>query len=460
MSGYTLFVPEILLLVGALWALFADVLPGGDRGSAWVAAVVSAGAGVIAAFGPHSSEVFAGLLEHDARARFARTSIAFLATAWFVWVASRGTGDSRRREAVFLTLTTAIGAMLMAAAADLITLYISMELTTMSVYVLIGYRRGDADALEGAFKYFLLSVLTSLVMLYGFSWLYGLSGSTRIAELSLEGSGAIGLLGGTLAIVGLLAKISAVPFQWWAPDAYAGTRPWAIAVSATLPKIAGVTALVRLFDAVAPDVPPLVTVMLLISAASMVLGNLAALTQDDMRRLMAYSGIAHAGYLLLGVAALSSAGGDAAVFYAAAYAVPTLGVMLATSEEGTRIESWGQLASRRPALAWAGLVWLLSLIGIPPLVGFFGKFAVFGSAIEAGFAAVVVLAVAMSVVSAGYYLRIVRSMFFGDVADRGGELHEPVERSFGAAAVFAAVTLAVFAMGIGSGALFAWLSSV
>lgn len=432
--------PEFLVLAGALVALFAN-RAGEGRVSAWLAAAVAGVASVAAAVIGPGGALFGGQLSLDGTAVFARVSIAGLAAVWLLWLAGRGTPGERRSEAAALALFSAVGGMLMVSARDLIVLYISLELSTMPAYVMLGYRRDDARGLEGALKYFLLSTLTSLVMLYGLSFVFGVAGSTSYGQLSLAEGGLLGQVAFVLVLVGMLAKLSAAPFHYWTPDAYAGAQAGQVAYVSTVPKLAGAVALVGLVEAMAPSVAGATGVLAAAAVISMLLGNLAALPQTDLRRLMAYSGVAHTGYLLLAVAA-GPAGGAAAVFYAVVYAVPSMAVMLLAAEEGAAIEDLGGLVARRPVVAWATLVWLLSLVGIPPLSGFFGKLYLFTSAIQAGLAGPVLVAVAMSVVSAAYYLRVVRSALIGQ---REGA--SSVERSLPAAAAFALLSVLAIALG-------------
>lgn len=453
MSGYALLIPELLLIVGAAWALFADRLAGGDRGAATVGAALSAVAGVLAVVSPAGETLFGGALTFDPTARFARAGIALITCAWLLWTAGRGTG--RTREATALALLSAVGAMVMAGAVDLVTLVLGVELATLPAYALIGYRKSRIEGLEGALKYFLLSMLTSLVMLYGFSFLYGLTGQTRFAALALPADETLAALAVLLSLVGLFAKLSAAPFHYWAPDAYAGAEPWSVAIVSTVPKVAGAVALVRLVAALAPTVPYVGSLVLATAVASMVLGNLAALTQDDVRRMMAYSGVAHSGYLMLGVAALDPAGDVAAVLYAVAYAVPSLGIMLLVADVGPAVTDFAGLSRRRPAAAWSAVVFLVSLIGIPPLVGFFGKFSLFTAAIESGLVAWVGVAVVMSVVSAGYYLRIVRAAFFAEDVSAPG-VTAPSTR---ADLAMALCVLGTVGLGLAAGALLPWLGA-
>ena len=453
MGAWVAYTPEILVVIGAAWAMFAEFLPGGDRGAAWAGAAVSAAAAVTAALLPLTAKAPFPQLVFDGPARLARVAMCALAAAWLLWTAGRGQG--RVREGVALGLFSLAGAMFRAEARELVTLMLAIELATMPAYVLMGYRRGDLRSLEGALKYFLLSMLTTLVMIYGFSFLYGLSGTTRYSGLDLSGAGALGIVVVLFAMVGMLAKLSAAPFHYWAPDAYAGAQPWAVAFVSTVPKIAGAVAMVRLVSALAPSVPLTGPVLAVVAGASMILGNLAALTQTDIRRMMAYSGVAHSGYLLLGVAALSKPGFSAAVLYSIAYAVPTMGIMLVAAEEGSAIADFGGLSERRTATAWATVVMLLSLVGIPPLVGFFGKLYLFTASLQRGYVALVVIAVLMSVVSAAFYFRVVRSMFFGEEPAGPAEL----VRSAPAAAALAACVLAVVALGLAAGPVLATIGA-
>ncbi len=419
MTGYWQLAPEALVLVAALAALFGEFLPGHDRGSAYIGAGACLVAAVLIVLGGASTPLWGGMLVYDALAQYVRVAVALLTAVWLLWVAGRGLGEHRVREAVSLALISAAGGMLLASAREFITFFLAVELSTMPAYVLVGYRRRDVRGLEGTLKYFLLSLLTSMVMLYGLSFLYGVAGSTLYTRMTLIAQLPIVTVAAVLVLVGLFAKLSAAPFHYWAPDAYAGASAASVAFVSTVPKLAGTAAAVRLISWFPPPTAVLATVIAIAAAASMLLGNLAALSQVDIRRLMAYSGVAHTGYALVAVAALGSADNAAgsAVFYALAYAVPSLGIMLVAAEEGVTLDDFGHLATRRPAVAWAVVVMLLSLIGIPPLVGFFGKLYVFGTAISSGLTWLVMIGVIASVISAAYYFRIVRSMFFGPASD-------------------------------------------
>lgn len=449
MAGYQLLIPELLLIAAVGWAMFAELLPGRRGGAPWAGAALATASAAAAAVLPASGELFGGLLVFDGPGRLARVGMALLLALWLQWVARNGEG--RVREAVAFAAFATVGGMLMTEARELVTLVLAIELATMPAYVLIGYRRERVRGLEGAIKYFLLSMLTTLVMLYGMSFLYGLTGTTRFGGLDLSGTGTLGTVAVLLTFVGLFAKLSAAPFHFWAPDAYEGSEAWTVAFVSTVPKLAGAVVLVQLTSAVAAGAPELQPALIAVAAASMVLGNLAALTQTDVRRLMAYSGVAHTGYLMLGAAALTPSGFGAAVVYAIAYSIPSLGIMLVAAEEGPLLTDFTGLARRRPATAWATVFMLASLIGIPPLIGFFGKFLLFASAWRVGLQPWVVLAVTMSVVSAGYYLRIVRESFLTgqDSSETGG--YRGLSLAVGASAAL------VLALGLAAGPLMTWM---
>ncbi len=452
MSGYWLLIPEYLLLAGALSALFGDLLPGGERSSAVLGALAAFAAAAFAGFIGTAEPLFGGMLVFDPVSVFARVSLAALTGVYLLWSGGRGTGSERSHEATALVLLSVVGGMLMCGARDMVALFIAIELSTMPAYVLMGYRRDDDRGLEGTLKYFLLSMTTSLIMLYGFSFLFGITGVTGYAEMDLTGAGVLGVLAIVFVFVGLLAKLSAAPFHYWAPDAYAGAPTSSVAFVSTVPKIAGTVAMIRLVEALAPGATQLPLLLSVVAVASMVLGNLAAYPQLDLRRLMAYSGIAHIGYVILAMATNTSTGLAAAVFYMVAYALPSMAVVMIAAEEGSAVEQLSGLADRRPWTAWALVVFLLSLVGIPPMAGFFGKLYLFTAAFSAGYRALVVLAVLMSVVSAGYYLRIMREAFFGERVSTSA-----VGRSIPASIALALLVAATLGMGIAASPLLGYL---
>jgi NADH-quinone oxidoreductase subunit N len=291
-------------------------------------------------------------------------------------------------------------------------------------------------------------MVASALFLYGLSFVIGMSGATSMAATHLE-PGVIGAAAAAFLVAGMLAKLSAAPFQWWAPDAYAGAPAGAVAFVSAVPKVAGLVAFARVVQVLAPQTAALQPLLVGAALLSMVVGNLAAYPQQDMRRLMAYSGVAHAGYLLVGLSAGTAAGFKTALFYAIAYAVPSMGVMLVVAEAGDRLDDLRGLAVRRPWAAWVTALMLLSLIGVPPLAGFIGKLYLFTAAMGAGLVPVAVVAVVMSAVSAGFYFRIVRAMFF-DVPVTSAPVFA---RSRVSMAVIVGCAIAVVVIGIASGPL-------
>lgn len=403
-----LLIPEALLIFATLRALFSDKLPFGDRGGAVCGTLVSVIGLALLALQPTGEALFGGRLVFDPASKLIRMGILIAAALWFLWLVGRRSG--RNREAAAIGGLVTLGSLLMATSVELITLVVALELATLPAYILVGYRRDSRRALEGALKYFLLSMTTSLVMLYGLSLVYGMSGTTMLFDIT-GGDSTLAMIAALLVFAGLFAKLSAAPFHFWAPDAYEGADTWAVGFIATVPKMAGFLVAIRFAVALGNGSP--VVPMLLAAAAvsSMVLGNLAALGQRDVRRIMAYSGVAQIGYALIALVAISEATISAALYFIVAYAIGTLGIMLAFSERDARLSLMAGLSKRAPAAAVAAAVLLFSLIGLPPLAGFMGKLYLFTSALDAGQLALVLVAVVTSIVSAAYYLRIVKAMF-------------------------------------------------
>jgi NADH-quinone oxidoreductase subunit N len=444
MGPYAHILPEIVLLLTALLVLFSDVVfRGGERLGAWLGVagalaaavlVLVTGTGTVALFG----EQFA----IDPAAAVVRLATLLLTAVFLTWLAGSGLKHGSVRTFSALVLFSALGGLLIAGARDWIVLLLSLEVATMPAYVLMGFDRRSDTSLEGALKYFLLSMVASVLLMYGMSFIIGMSGSTLFSASRLE-PGAVGLIVAAFVLTGLLAKLSAAPFQWWAPDAYAGAPAASVAFVSSVPKIAGLLALVRVAGLLMPQQAGVAFLLIAAAVASMLIGNFAAYPQQDIRRLMAYSGIAHAGYLLVGLASGSPAGARAAVFYSIAYAVPSMGVMLIAAGEGQRLDNLKGLAARRPWAAWAMVLMLVSLVGVPPLAGFTGKLYLFAAAQGSGLWPLVAFALLMSVVSAGFYFRIIRVMFFAEPVSG-----VPAKR-MSPAAVFAVATCAVAVVALG-----------
>lgn len=463
MGSVLLIAPEVVVLAAAILVLFADLLfPGHDRAPAWFGAVAAAGAGVLAVFaGLGEAPGFSAQLAIDGPAQFARVATTLLCAVFLVWLAGAGVKRGSLREFTSLALFSTLGGMIAVSARDWIVLLLALETATMPAYVMMGFDRTDDRSLEGAMKYFLLSMVASLLFFYGLSFVIGMSGSTAFDAVRLD-PGPVGLVAAVFVCAGLLAKLSAAPFQWWSPDAYAGAPTASVAFVSSVPKVGGIVAFARVVSVLAPQVPDLWIVLTFGAVASMLVGNLAAYPQQDLRRLMAYSGVGHAGYLLVGLAAgarvltassvpAASTGLTAAIFYSVAYAIPSMAIMFVAGEEGDRLDDLKGLAARRPAVAWSLVLLLVSLVGVPPLAGFAGKLFVFGSTVSAGLMWLAVFAVVMSVVSAGYYFRIVRAAFFSEAVATAST----ARRSKAAAFALAACVVATLAVGIAASPLLA-----
>jgi len=327
--------------------------------------------------------------------------------------------EIRAGEYYGLILFGAVGMSLMSSAVELVLIFIALEISSISTYVLAGFRRRAAISSEASVKYFLLGSFATAFFLYGVAMMFGATGSTSIREIGkVLASGQIPLLayvGVALMFVGLGFKVAAAPFHVWTPDVYEGAPSPVVGFMSTAPKAAVFAVLLRvMFEAHAPGRIWLIWV---VAALSMTIGNLGALLQDNVKRLLAYSSIAHAGYLLVAFAALPDNGIPAAMFYTATYAAMNVGAFAVVSHFGSAgeryvsLEDYSGLGTRSPMLAAILTVFLLSLIGIPVTGGFFAKFYVFSAALQANLVGLVIIGVINSAIAAYYYLRIIVFMY-------------------------------------------------
>ena len=339
----------------------------------------------------------------------------------------------RRFEFPVLILFSTVGMMLMASATNLMTLYLGVELMSLSTYVLAAFARDELRSSEAGLKYFVLGALASGLLLYGISLVYGFSGSMNFdrlaAALGDPTHASAGLVVGIVFIVaGLAFKISAVPFHMWTPDVYEGAPTPITALLGTAPKVAGIALLMR---AMATPFGHLLAqwqqLIVLVSIASMILGALAAIGQHNIKRLMAYSSIGHVGYMLVGLAAGTAVGIRGVLIYLIVYVFMNLGTfacILAMRRRGRMLEGINDLTGlgrTDPAMALALAVFMFSMAGIPPLAGFWGKYFIFAAAVNSGLWVLAVIGVLTSVVGAFYYIRIVKVMYF----DAAGEAFDP-----------------------------------
>ena len=332
-------------------------------------------------------------------------------------------------ESLALILFSTVGMMLLTSTEDLLMIFIALELTSIPLYILAAFAKDSRSSAEAGLKYFLIGSVSAAFLLYGLSLIYGVAGSTNLQVISkLSGTPDPLLIAGiVLTLAGFAFKVAAVPFQLWAPDVYEGAPTAAAALIASGSKVAGVFILAKLLTAGLGHwagsagwgefLPGWAPVLALMAAASIVLGNVTALVQSNVKRLLAYSAIAHGGYLLIGLCSASRESLTAVLFYVVIYALTTAGAfgVVAIVEKqrgGSRLDDFDGLVKSSPALALSLLVFLISLAGIPPLAGFFGKFYLFASALAKGHHLwLVILAVAMNAVSLYYYLIVLKHAF-------------------------------------------------
>lgn len=427
-ADLALVLPEILLAVYAMAALVGAAFTRKD-GVAPLLTWLTAGVLLLVMLlvsqtGGETRTAFEGSFVVDGFARFAK--VVILGAAAVVLVMGQ-TGMARagieKFEYPVLVVLAVIGMMVMVSAGDLIVLYMGLELQSLALYVVAALRRDSVKSTEAGMKYFVLGALSSGLLLYGSSLVYGFAGTTGFEGI-LAAAGerpGIGLLIGLVFVLaGLAFKVSAAPFHMWTPDVYEGAPTPITALFATAPKVAAMALIGRVVhDGFGGAVGDWQQVLALLAALSVFVGAIAAIGQRDIKRLMAYSSIAHMGYALIGLAAGTEQGVSAMLLYMAIYVAMNLGTfafILSMEHDGrpiTRIESLSMLSARQPAQALAMLVLLFSLAGVPPLAGFFGKYAVLWAAVDAGLGWLAVAGALASVIGAFYYLRLVYFMYFG-----------------------------------------------
>ncbi len=381
-------------------------------------------------------DAFSGLYRMDAFGNFAKLLI-YLAAIGSLIVAPRffDSGREYRPEYPLLVVFSAVGMGMMVSAVDFITLYIGVELTGLSSYVLASFMRSDGRSAEAGLKYFVLGALASGILLYGISLLYGFTGSTSYLAIRPVLDGTIGtgtLFGLIFVLAGLAFKIAAVPFHMWTPDVYEGAPTPVTAFFATAPKVAAIALTARVaLDAFGAQVDAWRQIVIFAALASIVVGALGAIGQSNLKRLLAYSSINNVGFILIGLAAATVGGTSAMLIYLAIYVTMSLGsfvgLLMLRDEDGKQLETFADisgLSAARPALAWCLLALMFSLAGIPPLLGFWGKFVVFQAAVQADMVLLAAIGIAASVIGAFYYIKFIKVMFFdqpGDVVVAKGD---------------------------------------
>jgi len=422
--------PVTVVAAAACLLLLLDLLPPRGRkdhlGVVGLAGVVLSMILTLSLWGS-DERAFNGMVRLDGFALFFNLVIGF-ATGLVLLLSL----DYLRRQGMesgefyILVLFAGVGMMLMAAAGDLIVVFLGLEIMSLSLYVLAGWFEGRLEAGEAAMKYFLLGAFASGFFLYGIALIFGATGSTNLDRIGVAVAGGAArdpllLIGLGLLVVGFGFKISAVPFHMWAADVYQGAPTSVTALIATGSKAAAFAALLRvLLSALRPAQPDWTMLMWWLAVLSMTVGNVVALAQQNIKRMLAYSSIAHVGYILVGVVAGGALGGGSVLFYLLVYTFTTagaFGVLLLLERQGREavdVSDLAGLATRHPVLALTFSVFLLSLIGIPPTAGFVGKFYLFGAAVRTGFLWLAVIGVLNSAIAAYYYLRLIVYMYMRD----------------------------------------------
>jgi NADH-quinone oxidoreductase subunit N len=425
--------PELSLAVIAMAFLMWGAFSARDASAPilWGSVGVLVIVGLWVGFAPEGTRLaFDGSFISDGFSRFAKVLILFGAAATLALGAEYlARNDLLKFEFPVLILLATVGMMTMVSARDLIVLYMGLELQSLALYVVAAFRRDSLRSTEAGLKYFVLGALSSGLLLYGASLTYGYAGTTLFtgiaAAIGAEGPLSLGLLFGLVFLsAGMAFKVSAVPFHMWTPDVYEGSPTPVTAFFATAPKVAAAVMFARvLFDAFGNAVPDWQQILGFLAVASMFLGSIAAIGQRNIKRLMAYSSIGHMGFALLGLAAGTEQGAQSLLIYLAIYVTMNVGVfafILNMEKDGkpvTDIGALGLYSRVAPARAAALAVLMFSLAGVPPLVGFFGKFYVLVAAVEAGLVWLAVAGVIASVIGAFYYLRIVYLMYFGEAVE-------------------------------------------
>jgi NADH-quinone oxidoreductase subunit N len=463
--------PILALTVGSLLLLLLEFVPprpNGNRGALVSLAALAAAAWAVWHVRLDKRALFEGMFVHDGLTVF--FTLLFCAIGALAVLISWNYAKRTRigqPEYYALLLTAVLGMVVMAASNDLITIFLGLELMSLSLYVMVGFRRNQLESNEAALKYFLLGAFASGFLLYGIALLYGGTGATNLQKIgdflgdSLIATNPLVLAGGLLVLTGFLFKVAAVPFHMWTPDAYQGAPTSVTGFMSAGAKAAGFAALLRIvlraLPSLAHDWQPLLSA---IAILTMTVGNVAALLQNNVKRMLAYSSIAHAGYVLVALVAGGNEGYAAAVFYLAVYSFMNLGAFALLTmlgrgrDEPVLVSDLAGLGFRSPLAGLALTLFMISLGGIPPTAGFMGKVLVFGAAVRAGLVwPLVVVGVLNSVVSVFYYLRITVALYMREPEG------EPVALSVNAPAVLALVVTAAATLWFGMQAHGLWLAA-
>jgi len=437
MSGlnFTVLVPQLIVVVTGMLLLLVDAFSSRQKSLPWISLAGVLLASVVSyTLRDQSNLTFQDMAAADGYALFFHLLFCVAATlAILISVDYLGRQNLIRGEYYALLLFATAGMMVMSSATDLITVFLGLEIMSISLYVLAGFQRGELRSGEAALKYFLLGAFASGFLLYGIALVYGATGTTNLARIVIfltAASRNMLLIGVGLLIVGFGFKVALVPFQFWTPDVYQGAPTSVTAFMSVGAKAAGFAAFARVFLYAFPALrSDWVWPLAVLSVLTMTLGNVVAIAQTNLKRMLAYSSIAHAGYILVGLTAGSEDGAAATMFYLLAYAFMNIGAFAVViaggklGKTGEELAEFRGLAQRKPWLAAAMAVFMLSLAGVPPLAGFLGKLYLFSAAVQGGLTWLAVIGVINSVLSAYFYLRVVVYMYmYAPARELGGEV--------------------------------------
>jgi NADH-quinone oxidoreductase subunit N len=478
-------VPQLIVFFTALILLFADAFIPKERHYTILTGIslVGYGAGIVALFWQHgtTNSTFSGSFRADGLTLFLTLTILVAAILTVVSSASyveRLEGRMPLGEYYVLIAFATLGSLLVASAGDLVILFIGIELTSLSTYILAAFARRRATALEGAIKYFLLGAFASTILLYGMAWIYGATGSTNLDAIASELGATLAnqdtteaslLLGMLLLIVGVGFKMAAVPFHFWTPDAYDGAPTPVTGFMSAIPKVAAFAAAIRiLVQALEPMRDDWAIVIAVLALITMVFGNIVAVSQRNVKRMLAYSSIAHTGYIMAGIAAYNTDAGfgtgqnatddgiTSVLYYMLSYVIMNIGAFAVLAwvqhrGDGMMLDDLSGLAKNSLPAAAALSVFMIALMGIPPTIGFYAKYYVIVALLNSELLWLALAIVLMSAVSAYFYLRVVAVMFFSDPAESDAEFTSPPTQVLNwgiAGMVIATIVLGVFSTDI------------
>lgn len=421
-----LVLPAIIVSIGGLVVMMYDAFSSDTSrhyGLTVLFLVAALAAAIADLFGP-AGEAFYGMIAYGGTSAFG--AVIVLLGTLFTVILSREyltAIDHHEGEVYTLILFSTVGMLVLVAANNMVTVFLGVETMSIALYVLAGIIRTDKSGIEAALKYFLLGAFSTGFLLYGIALLYGASGSLELAAIGqVEDRGLIFWAGAAMLLVGFFFKISAVPFHMWTPDVYQGAPTTITAYMATASKAATIVALILILDRALPQAhSEWSQVFSVMAILTMILGNIIALVQDNVKRMLAYSSIAHAGYIMIGLAAGTGEAYSAVLYYLFAYTIMNVGafgvVAYYERQKGldfTHIDNYAGIGFKQPLFGVSMSIFLFSLIGIPPFVGFIGKYLVFAAAVNEGLIGLVIVGVLASAASVYYYLRVMVYMFMRD----------------------------------------------